>query len=417
MNDRIFSDAIQYKVIVENLEKNNGQLRCEICKKEITTKINCHFDHIVPYSKGGKSVLSNCQILCAECNLKKNDKEVHDFILEGKAKKFLQGEPINNIDDLVEKDAALNEKELTKEDFDKIIKIFISQRGTLKKVDFFRDRNHLPSFSYVLKFYGGLTELKEKFGLEVGLPKWDRDSIRSALEKYISEQGNFFQKDLTKQNRLPSLPCVLVHYPELKSFSEVKEFFGLKRTRINWTKELAINAGEIFIQKNGKITQKDLCSKNDLPTSNVISRLFKSLAEYQKIIGAEITSRNEFVTIEDISCAVDKYFKGKDRIIKSRSIFFKSFPYSESTILKRFEYFEKFCTRYDINILNTKKGKFTKQEVDQLIIDFIKSGKPMPTSSKNLTKNGLPSLAVLLRFYESWKEPFMYYSKMYEKVK
>ena len=30
-----------------------------------------HGDHIVPWSKGGKTVAENCQMLCRDCNLKK----------------------------------------------------------------------------------------------------------------------------------------------------------------------------------------------------------------------------------------------------------------------------------------------------------------------------------------------------------
>lgn len=30
-----------------------------------------HADHIVPWSKGGKTVPDNCQMLCRDCNLKK----------------------------------------------------------------------------------------------------------------------------------------------------------------------------------------------------------------------------------------------------------------------------------------------------------------------------------------------------------
>jgi len=30
-------------------------------------------DHIVPWSKGGKSVLENLQMLCTDCNLKKGN--------------------------------------------------------------------------------------------------------------------------------------------------------------------------------------------------------------------------------------------------------------------------------------------------------------------------------------------------------
>ena len=32
-------------------------------------------DHITPWSKGGKTVEGNCQILCVECNSKKSNKK------------------------------------------------------------------------------------------------------------------------------------------------------------------------------------------------------------------------------------------------------------------------------------------------------------------------------------------------------
>ena len=36
---------------------------------------NLHFDHIIPYSKGGSSLVAeNIQLLCARHNLKKRDK-------------------------------------------------------------------------------------------------------------------------------------------------------------------------------------------------------------------------------------------------------------------------------------------------------------------------------------------------------
>ena len=35
---------------------------------------NFQADHVIPYSKGGKTVLQNGQALCADCNLKKGNK-------------------------------------------------------------------------------------------------------------------------------------------------------------------------------------------------------------------------------------------------------------------------------------------------------------------------------------------------------
>ena len=64
-----------FKLIKANLEKHNGKICCELCGNNLSSIKECHFDHVYPFVKGGKSTLENCQLLCAACNLKKNDKE------------------------------------------------------------------------------------------------------------------------------------------------------------------------------------------------------------------------------------------------------------------------------------------------------------------------------------------------------
>lgn len=52
---------------------NNSNKKCAICNKKLSFN-NFHADHIKPYSKGGKTILSNAQVLCTEHNIKKADK-------------------------------------------------------------------------------------------------------------------------------------------------------------------------------------------------------------------------------------------------------------------------------------------------------------------------------------------------------
>ena len=63
MKKRLFSPR-QKKIL-----KMMSGILCQICGNKLNGKF--HADHIVPYSKGGKSILKNAQALCEICNLKK----------------------------------------------------------------------------------------------------------------------------------------------------------------------------------------------------------------------------------------------------------------------------------------------------------------------------------------------------------
>ena len=411
MNDRLFPDSIQYQTVLLNLEKNNGQLKCAICGKKLASKSECHFDHIIPYSKGGKSILDNCQILCTQCNLSKSDKELHDFILEEKAKKFMSGETIDFDVSPFPQQKTTDGDMMTKERFDTIIREFIEKHGNIKKVDFTRDKNGLPSVTYVTKYYGTINELKVAFGLDADV-EWNRENIWEKLTEYSKTNPEFKQTELKKENGLPSLPCILSYYPEYKNFSEIKIALGLTLNIEFWTKEKVLIASAEYLKTHKKITQKDLRKENGLPTSKVIYSFFGSMQNFQEEVGSEISKKQEFISKERIIETTKKTIHKCGSVFESRSSFFEVFPYSESVIINRYGSFDSYANAAGITIINKKKAKYTKQEVDDLILTYLKQGNPIPEAAKQLTELNLPSYSTILRFYDDWKEPFFLFLKM-----
>lgn len=420
MTNRDFSDSVKLSTITENLRKNNGEICCAICGTRLSSINECHFDHVFPFAKGGKSTAENCQILCISCNLKKTDKMLHDFLLEEKAKQFFAGEvgttPIQNFDDeILPEEIHQTQDYMSKETFDQAILNFIDRKGDIHKVDFGREYNHLPSIHYVKKYYGDLRTLKKSFGVEDLSANWNRETIKVALERYIEQNGDIFQKDLTKKNKLPSLPCILGNYPEYKNFTDIKKNMLSLTVRSSWDMQSVIQAGKDYVEKHGKLTENSLRAENNLPTARIVYNYFGSLAAYQEAVGSSVSKKNDFISETDIENAVNQFFGEKERVVASMKEFFESFPYSPSTIHKRFGSFTVFCQKNNISVIQSKKARYTKQEVDDAVAKWVKSGKEIPVA-KELSKLGLPSMSVILKYYENWKEPFVLYRKLYDKL-
>lgn len=65
--------------------KMNSKIRNIILQKYNYTcnscgsKTNLQIDHIIPISRGGKTILKNLQVLCKKCNQKKHNKTMEEF--------------------------------------------------------------------------------------------------------------------------------------------------------------------------------------------------------------------------------------------------------------------------------------------------------------------------------------------------
>lgn len=69
--DPVYGEKLRNTVFNAALE--NGFYKCKRCGMTSANKKDFQIDHIVPISKGGKTVLKNLQLLCRKCNWIKSD--------------------------------------------------------------------------------------------------------------------------------------------------------------------------------------------------------------------------------------------------------------------------------------------------------------------------------------------------------
>lgn len=63
----LVTDGLRYKI----LKRDN--FKCKACGKS-ASEVELQIDHIIPVSKGGKTIESNLQALCKKCNSGKSNK-------------------------------------------------------------------------------------------------------------------------------------------------------------------------------------------------------------------------------------------------------------------------------------------------------------------------------------------------------
>lgn len=70
------TDSRNIKLGVRYTVLRRDRFKCVICGNSPAISINCHLhvDHFFPFSKGGKTEISNLRTLCQECNLGKSDR-------------------------------------------------------------------------------------------------------------------------------------------------------------------------------------------------------------------------------------------------------------------------------------------------------------------------------------------------------
>lgn len=74
---RAYDSKKQRSLMTKDLRRKickRDNYTCQNCGKYMPDGVGLHIDHIIPISKGGKTIESNLQVLCSKCNLSKSNK-------------------------------------------------------------------------------------------------------------------------------------------------------------------------------------------------------------------------------------------------------------------------------------------------------------------------------------------------------
>lgn len=74
---RLYHSSNQRKLMTPELKRRimeRDNYTCQFCGRYMPDEFGLEIDHIVPISKGGKTVESNLQVLCSKCNRSKSNK-------------------------------------------------------------------------------------------------------------------------------------------------------------------------------------------------------------------------------------------------------------------------------------------------------------------------------------------------------
>ena len=74
---RMYHGTNQRKLATRELREKimiRDNYTCQICGKYMLDEVGLQIDHIIPVSKGGKTIASNLRVLCSKCNGSKSNK-------------------------------------------------------------------------------------------------------------------------------------------------------------------------------------------------------------------------------------------------------------------------------------------------------------------------------------------------------
>lgn len=242
-------------------------------------------------------------------------------------------------------------------------RVFKETNGRFPKANELRRKNNLPSYSFIRKEYGGLSDFKRTYFPEEYSEKriaktsrrWNKEKVLTAIDEFIAVNNRLPKSmEFCSDNNLPSATWMSGHiegsittflkqnYPQYCKVTEKT------KRRDNWDKETVILSIERFINVNDRLPLlREFNKTNGLP----------SLSVGEKYLG----------------CYVKKWLE-------------KTYPELYEIMLQS----RKKCSKER----KSKRIRWSKEMVENSIEEFVKREGRLPLSSEFRKENNLPSHSI-----------------------
>lgn len=316
-------------------------------------------------------------------------------------------------------------------------RVFKETNGRFPKANELRRKNNLPSYSFIRKEYGGLSDFKRTYFPEEYSEKriaktsrrWNKEKVLTAIDEFIAVNNRLPKSmEFCSDNNLPSATWMSGHiegsittflkqnYPQYCKVTEKT------KRRDNWDRETVILSIEKFINVNDRLPLlREFNKTNGLPSLSVVEKylgcyvkkwlektypeLYEMMLQSRKKCSKERKSKRIHWSKEMVENSIEEFVKREGRLPLSSEFRKENNLPSHSlfrnvTQMSRTEFYKE---KYSHLIHTLKKSipDWDKDKILEAVRGFISENGRFPNQKEFTKTYNLPSVTTVNEYFDN----------------
>ena len=316
-------------------------------------------------------------------------------------------------------------------------RLFKETNGRFPKANELRRKNNLPSYSFIRKEYGGLSDFKRTYFPEEYSEKriaktsrrWNKEKVLTAIDEFIAVNNRLPKSmEFCSDNNLPSATWMSGHiegsittflkqnYPQYCKVTEKT------KRRDNWDRETVILSIEKFINVNDRLPLlREFNKTNGLPSLSVVEKylgcyvkkwlektypeLYEMMLQSRKKCSKERKSKRIHWSKEMVENSIEEFVKREGRLPLSSEFRKENNLPSHSlfrnvTQMSRTEFYKE---KYSHLIHTLKKSipDWDKDKILEAVRGFISENGRFPNQKEFTKTYNLPSVTTVNEYFDN----------------